>query len=197
MILPDTITELDLFATLPDPEDLLREPEARAPGQDPTLLDFGMSQIMDSQTPTRPKEKRTLQLDDDDLGLDLGLDMDNDITRLSEAPSIERGRRAPTPRRDETTLLEDDDLGLDFGRGDSDQEKTFQLDQEQMQEVEVPAVDLSGFISNLMEGQMHGWAPELRENFSLEALRKAGDRKRLPAKLKRAAALGLRFARLA
>ncbi|KAF7190821.1 Double-strand-break repair protein rad21-like [Pseudocercospora fuligena] len=298
LILPDTITELDLFAPLPDPEDLLREPEARAPGQDPTLLDFGMSQIMDSQTPTRPKEKRTLQLDDDDLGLDLGLDMDNDITRLSEAPSIERGRRAPTPRRDEPTLLEDDDLGLDFGFNDDttlrpttegpdpmmggdddlqmggmdddeiaranaaamervanageerrrsesilssvrssverDLEKTFQLDQEQMQEDEDPTVvqaaqrvkrrkvvrmdneteihnsqikkmqeDRSAitkaptylprdplllqlmemqrngsFISNLMDGQMRGWAPELRGILSLEVVRKAGDKKR-------------------
>ncbi|EME81459.1 uncharacterized protein MYCFIDRAFT_88063 [Pseudocercospora fijiensis CIRAD86] len=298
LILPDTITELDLFAPLPDPEDLLREPEARAPGQDPTLLDFGMSQIMDSQTPTRPKEKRTLLLDDDDLGLDLGLDMDNDITRLSEAPSIEQGRRAPTPRRDEPTLLEDDDLGLDFGFNDDttlrptteapepiiaadddlhmggmdddevaranaaamervatageqrrrsesllssirssverDLEKTFQLDQAQMHEDEDSTVlqaaqrvkrrkvvrmdneteihnsqikkmqeDRSAitkaptylprdplllqlmemqrngsFISNLMDGQMRGWAPELRGILSLEVVRKAGDKKR-------------------
>lgn len=103
---------------MPDPDDLLREPEARAPGQDPTLLDFGMSQIMDSQTPTRPTAKRTLQLDDgDDLGLDLGLDVVGEPrgTPMSDGPSIEQGRRAPTPRRDEPTMLEDDDLGLDFG----------------------------------------------------------------------------------
>jgi cohesin complex subunit SCC1 len=120
LILPDTITELDLFAPLPDPEDILREPEVRAPGQDPTLLDFGMSQILDSQTPTRTQQKRMLQLDDDDLGLDLGLD-DDPIrsTPMSEGRSIEQGRRAPTPRRDEPTMLEDDDLGLDFGFGDT------------------------------------------------------------------------------
>lgn len=297
LILPDTITELDLFAPLPDPEDLLREPEARAPGQDPTLLDFGMSQIMDSQTPTRPKERRTLQLDDDDLGLDLGLDLGNDITRLSEAPSIEQGRRAPTPRRDEPTMLEDEDLGLDFGFNEDttlrptteapelnidddlqmggmdddeiaranagamervanaaeqrqrdsesplssirssmerDLEQTFQLNQSQMHEDEDPSVvqaaqrvkrrkvirmdneteihnsqikkmqeDRSAitkaptflprdplllqlmemqrngsFISNLMDGQMRGWAPELRGILSLEVVRKAGDKKR-------------------
>lgn len=112
----DTITELDLFAPLPDPEDLLRAPEERAPGQDPTLLDFGLSQIMESQTP-RTQEKRLLQLDDDDLGLDIGLDGPDFIgsTPMSEGRSIEQGRRAPTPRNDEPTLLQDDDLGLDFG----------------------------------------------------------------------------------
>ncbi|USW56586.1 Putative rad21/Rec8-like protein [Septoria linicola] len=117
LTLPDTITELDLFAPMPDPEELLREPEERAPGQDPTLLDYGMSQIIDSQTPTRT-QKRALALDDDDLGLDLGLDVDDERARAtpdSDGPSIEMGRRAPTPRRDEPTLLEDDDLGLDFG----------------------------------------------------------------------------------
>lgn len=122
LILPDTITELDLFAPLPDPEDLLREPEDRAPGQDPTLLDFGMSQVMESQTPTRAQERRLLQLEDDDLGLDVGLDPNDEPVRstpMSEGPSIEMGRRAPTPRRDEPTLLEDDGLGLDFGLNDT------------------------------------------------------------------------------
>ncbi|CAK1366693.1 Double-strand-break repair protein rad21 [Cercospora beticola] len=117
LTLPDTITDLDLFAPMPDPEELLREPEARAPGQDPTLLDYGMSQIMDSQTPTRT-QKRALALDDDDLGLDLGLEPDDEraaATPESDGPSIEMGRRAATPRPDQPTLLENDDLGLDFG----------------------------------------------------------------------------------
>lgn len=122
-MLADTITELDLFAPLPDPEELLRAPEERAPGQDPTLLDFGMSQIMESQTPSRPREKRIFELDDDDLGLDIGLDAGQDAIRspaMSEGPSIEQGRRAATPRNDEPTLLEDDDLGLDLGFGIGD-----------------------------------------------------------------------------
>ncbi|PPJ51603.1 hypothetical protein CBER1_08487 [Cercospora berteroae] len=117
LTLPDTITDLDLFAPMPDPEELLREPEVRAPGQDPTLLDYGMSQIMDSQTPTRT-QKRPLALLDDDLGLDLGLELDDEraaATPESDGPSIEMGRRAATPRPDQPTLLENDDLGLDFG----------------------------------------------------------------------------------
>ena len=79
LILPDTITELDLFAPLPDPEDLLREPESRGPGRDPTLLDFGTSQLLpESQTPTR-REQRRMFLDDDildDFNLNMGLDDD-------------------------------------------------------------------------------------------------------------------------
>ena len=117
-MLPDTITEMDLFAPLPDPEDLLREPEERAPGQDPTLLDFGMSQVMESQTPSRRQEKRLLQLDDDDLNLDVGDDL-NRASPLSDELSIEQGRRAPTLPREEPTLLADDDLGLDFGFNDT------------------------------------------------------------------------------
>lgn len=303
LMMPDTITELDLFAPLPDPEDILREPEDRAPGQDPTLLDFGMSQILDSQTPTRAQQKRTLQLDDDDLGLDLGLDGGDDLVRstpMSDGPSIEIGRRAPSPRRDEPTMLEDDDLGLDFGfdadttlggqggsvlptrefneeprdldddfrmggmdgiakdnaaaleradrrQRDSDSplssvrssmerdlEKTFRLDQAGLDETDPTLVQAAqrakrrkvvrmdaqtelqsavlksqqvdtssitkapsylprdplllqlmemqrngSFVSNLMgDGRMQGWAPELRGIFSLEVVRKAGDKKR-------------------
>lgn len=62
-----------------------------------------------------------MALDYDDLGLDLGLP-DEERARGSpdsDGPSIELGRRAPTPRRDEPTLLEVDDLGLDFGFDDT------------------------------------------------------------------------------
>ncbi|TKA30328.1 hypothetical protein B0A50_02555 [Salinomyces thailandicus] len=120
LVLPDTITDLDLFAPLPDPDELLMEPESRGPGRDPTLLDFGTSQLLpESQTPTRRQEKRTL-LEDDDLGLDLGLEPGEQAVRSTPAPedterSIEIGRRAQTPRRDEPSLLMDDDLGLDIG----------------------------------------------------------------------------------
>ncbi|EMC95897.1 hypothetical protein BAUCODRAFT_123186 [Baudoinia panamericana UAMH 10762] len=119
LILPDTITDLDLFAPLPDPDELLREPESRGPGRDPTLLDFGASQLLpDSQTPTRRKEKSML-LDDDDLGLDLGLEPGEELVRSTPAEterSIEIGRRAATPRRDDPSMLmDDDDLGLDLG----------------------------------------------------------------------------------
>lgn len=107
LILPDTITELDLFATLPDPEELLREPDSsRNRGRDPTLLDFGTSQLLpETQTPSR-REDRTLLLDDDDLGLDFGVEPGD--------RSIEIGRRASTAKPDQPSMLLDDDLGLDL-----------------------------------------------------------------------------------
>ncbi|KAH9832132.1 Conserved region of Rad21 / Rec8 like protein [Teratosphaeria destructans] len=122
LILPDTITDLDLFAPLPDPEELLREPDTtRGPGRDPTMLDFGTSQLLpETQTPSRERQSRTL-LDDDDLGLDLGLDPGDEglrSTPVIEDRSIEIGRRAHTPKADPPTMLDmDDDLGLDFGLG--------------------------------------------------------------------------------
>ena len=125
LILPDTLTELDLFAPLPDPEELLLElTSSRAPGKDPTMLDFGQSQLLpDSQTPTRRDRNRTLVFEEDDLGLDLGLDDDVGVrsTPLAEGErSIEIGRRAQTPLQDRPSLLEDDDLGLDiYGVGDT------------------------------------------------------------------------------
>jgi cohesin complex subunit SCC1 len=118
LVLPDTITELDLFAPLPDPEELLRDPDAtRGPGRDPTLLDFGTSQLLpDSQTPSR-KEQRRMLLDDDDLGLDLGLEPGEQalLSPGGDEPSIEIGRRAHTPKPDRPSMLDDDDLGLDLG----------------------------------------------------------------------------------
>ena len=118
LMLPDAVTELDLFAPLPDPEDLLRDDyDRRAPGKDPTLLDFGTSQLLSESQQTPRREKRTMQLDDIDLGLDFGLGGDDLIrsTPMSEERSIEMGRRPETPQRDEPTVLDGDDLGIDFG----------------------------------------------------------------------------------
>ena len=116
-MLPDTITELDLFAPMPDLDELLQE-ETRAPGQDPTLLDWGTSQVLPASMDTRQGADDTLQLEHDDLGLDLG----EDIASPSAVDrSIEVGRRAETARadmRDESMLYGDDldlDLGLDLG----------------------------------------------------------------------------------
>lgn len=110
LTLPDTITELDLLAPLPDP-DLLLQDTTNALGADTTMLDFDTTQMLpESQTPARKTARPMLELEDDDLDLDLG---------LGDEPSIEIGRRATTPRRDEPTLLEDDDLGLDMGFGDT------------------------------------------------------------------------------
>lgn len=77
--------------------------------------------LPESQTPTRRNRGPTLQLEEDDLGLDLGLEPDEHAPRtsLGEDRSIEIGRRA-TPRPDEpSALLDDDDLGLDLGFGDT------------------------------------------------------------------------------
>ena len=123
LIMPDAITELDLFAPLPDPEDLLREssvpPSSHRRGRDPTLLDFGTQLLPESQTPTKVKPRRTL-LEDDDLGLDLGLDLEPPATPRTVERSIEVGRRAQIPLRNEPSLLVDEDLGLDLGFGDDD-----------------------------------------------------------------------------
>lgn len=103
LTLPDTLTELDLLAPLPDPDLLLREP-TDALGMDTTMLDFDTTQMLpESQTPAQKAPRTTLQFDDDDdLGLDLGMDPE---------PSIEIGRRAATPRNDEFTML-DDNAGI-------------------------------------------------------------------------------------
>jgi cohesin complex subunit SCC1 len=121
LILPDTITDLDLFAPMPDPEELLRETPSTRMGRDPTLLDFGTSQLLsESQTPSKRQEK--VMLEDFGLDLDIGLDpVETSAISLSGGidRSIEVGRRAPSVRRDEPSLLGDDDLGLDLGFDDS------------------------------------------------------------------------------
>ena len=125
LTLPDAVTEMDLFAPLPDPDHLLRDDtDRRLPGKDPTLLDGGnFSQLLPkAQTPSR-REKRTIDLDEVDLGIDFGLGPGEEAIRstpFSEDRSIEIGRRAPTPRRDEPTLLDNEGLGLDFGLGGDD-----------------------------------------------------------------------------
>jgi cohesin complex subunit SCC1 len=103
LTLPDTLTELDLLAPLPDPDLLLREPTSGL-GMDTTMLDFDTTQMLpESQTPAQKAPRTTLQFDDDDdLGLDLGMDPE---------PSIEIGRRAATPANDEFTMM-DDNAGI-------------------------------------------------------------------------------------
>ncbi|TKA71534.1 hypothetical protein B0A49_06006 [Cryomyces minteri] len=113
LTLPDAITELDLFAPIPDPSLLLSQPLELAPGQqDPTLLDWGTSQQLLSESIEAPRgaPEEALRLHEDDLGLDLGIDVTE--------PTIEVGRRAPTPRRefaDDSMMYAGEDLGLDLG----------------------------------------------------------------------------------
>lgn len=105
-MLPDVLTELDLLAPMPDPELLLADLDAPRGTQDPTLLDFGTSQLLSESLEHPRHEDEPLLFEDDDLGLDIG-DTD-DI-------SIERGRNAPAAR---ALADEVEDSGLKFGEGD-------------------------------------------------------------------------------
>lgn len=107
--MPDAITELDLFAPVPDLEELLFGRSTGLAAGDSTELDWGTSQILPDSVEERGTSSQMMELEEDDLGLDFGQDM--------TAPSIEIGRRAETPRR--TEALFDDDLGLDLGLGDT------------------------------------------------------------------------------
>ena len=100
---------------MPGPDELLFGP-ADVFGGDQTTIDWGTSQILPASIDDR-HEPQTLELDDVDLGLDLGEDL---TTPGPQDRSIEVGRRAETARPDrpgETTLFEDD-LGLDLGLDD-------------------------------------------------------------------------------
>jgi len=144
LILPDAVTELDLFAPMPGPEDLLRDDDddITGAGNDASRLDYGTSQLMpDSQTPTR--REQTMLEDDIDFGLDFGLDEGEQGVRGTPGsePSVEIGRRAATPRKDESTLLPDIDLGpLDYG---DDGDTTINAGNQQAQfDNDVPMMDV-------------------------------------------------------
>ena len=107
--MPDAITELDLFAPVPDLEDLLLGRGSGLAVGDVSGLDWGTSQILPDSVEESQSATQLMELEEDDLGLDLG----EDVT----APSIEIGRRAETPHHNEP--LFDDDLGLDLGLGDT------------------------------------------------------------------------------
>ncbi|KAI9666572.1 MAG: sister chromatid cohesion protein 1 [Bathelium mastoideum] len=118
LVLPDALTELDLFAPLPDPSLLLTQlPELDENQHDPTLLEPDSSQmLMGSIESGRNNQDEGQLLDDIDLGLDIGPDSHTSIDM-----SIEQGRQAPTPRAARDDLIDDnmnlyeDDLGLDIG----------------------------------------------------------------------------------
>ncbi|KAF2157835.1 hypothetical protein K461DRAFT_290110 [Myriangium duriaei CBS 260.36] len=107
--IPDAITELDLFAPVPDLEELLFGRGTSLAVGSQTELDWGTSQILPDSVEESQSASQLMELEEDDLGLDLG----QDVT----APSIEIGRRAESPRRGDT--LFEDDLGLDLGLGDT------------------------------------------------------------------------------
>lgn len=167
LVLPDTITELDLFAPMPDLDDLLQE-ETRAPGQDPTLLDWGQSQVLPASMDTRQAAEQTLQLEDDDLGLDLGEDI---ASPPPEERSIEIGRRAETPARPEIrdeSMLYAEDLGLDLGL---DEPTVVEKEPEQV----LPAADepMIGYEEDVEMGGMTGLDLGIEES-NISALERAG-----------------------
>ncbi|KAF1809347.1 hypothetical protein P152DRAFT_403379 [Eremomyces bilateralis CBS 781.70] len=122
LTLPDVITELDLLAPMPDPDLLFADPLPTITGaqRDPTLLDWGASQVLTESLDRSQMALEPLPLDDDGLILDIGDGPDD------TAFSIERGRRA-APERDlsdefgdnDAPRLYDDDLDLDIGDGPS------------------------------------------------------------------------------
>ena len=115
-MLPDALTELDLFAPLPDPSLLLSQlPELDENQHDPTLLEPDASQLLLGSIESGRNTQDDGLLDDIDLGLDIGPDPNTSIDI-----SIEQGRKAPTPRAAQDDFIDDnmlfdDDLGLDLG----------------------------------------------------------------------------------
>lgn len=163
LTLPDTITELDLFAPMPDLDELLQE-DIRAPGQDPTLLDWGTSQVLPHSMDVRQAEE-TLQLEDDDLGIDLG----EDIASPGEDRSIEIGRRAESARPDmrDESMLFGDDLGIDLGLD----EPTIVLDEPSMPIQDEPQ---GAFDDDIDMGGMTGLGDLGIEESNISALERAG-----------------------
>lgn len=102
------LTEMDLFAPLPDPAQLLGELGLSIGGQDASLLDWGTQSLITSSVDHHGME--ALVLEDEPLDLDLG----------DTLPSLEIGRRAQDSKvlqdqPDETLKLYDDELPLDLG----------------------------------------------------------------------------------
>ena len=118
LTLPDVLTELDLFAPMPDPSFLFSEPsqpELLSSGHE--LLRTESSLAADNIEQPRNNPREALRLEDDDLDLDLGEDpMDPQIEGSIEIP-----RRAATPRAFAEGITEnninmyDDDLQIDVG----------------------------------------------------------------------------------
>lgn len=117
LTLPDTITELDLFAPILGPDELLFGAAAIA-DPDQTVLDWGTSQVLPGTLVDEPDDQDGMLLDDDEIDLELEYDAPTD---LQADRSLEVGRRAESAqpdRLDNTTVLDllDDQLSarLDF-----------------------------------------------------------------------------------
>jgi cohesin complex subunit SCC1 len=122
LVLPDTITELDLFAPMPDLDELLLD-STPGPGQDPTLLDWGTSQLLPESMNTHADTSQTLQLEDDDIDLDIG-DITESAAGRDTSIEIARHEQAPRPEMNDQSMLYPDDIDLEIG----DAEDTIQKD---------------------------------------------------------------------
>lgn len=114
LVLPDTITELDLFAPMPDLDELLLE-NTPGPGQDPTLLDWGTSQLLPESIDTNQAASQTLQLEDDDLNLDIGEDDTMQVPGDDTSIEIARHQQPARPEMADESMLYNNDLDIDIG----------------------------------------------------------------------------------
>ncbi|KAF2739457.1 hypothetical protein EJ04DRAFT_508743 [Polyplosphaeria fusca] len=123
LLLPDTITELDLFLPMADVQALLGQPQLdlEKPGafDDVIAPDWDSSQFL-SGSIEQPRAEPTFLDDEDALELDPGYDY-APMAELDEGISVEVGRNAPHERRmseelaSSPKLLDEEDLGLDDG----------------------------------------------------------------------------------
>ncbi|CAI6334587.1 unnamed protein product [Periconia digitata] len=124
LTLPDTITDIDLLAPMPDPSLLLSQSLdfSNLAFPDAAAHDWDSSQFL-STNPDLPPVDNEILIDDVDLGIDFGDSlMDGD----EEGTSVEIGRDAPVARPAseefgfDTKDIEGDELGLDFDLPDDD-----------------------------------------------------------------------------
>jgi cohesin complex subunit SCC1 len=124
LTLPDMITDLDLLAPMPDPELFLSQSlGSNLDLGNTTVSDWDNSQFL-SGSIEQPRME-LMELEEDDLNLDLGEDLDP--VGFDEGTSIERGRNAPLARRASVeygTELDkevyEEDLNLDLGEDITD-----------------------------------------------------------------------------
>jgi cohesin complex subunit SCC1 len=142
LTLPDTITELDLFGTMMDPDLLLAEPMTLgSDAQDNNLLDWGTQSLITDSIDQPRSTSAPKPLDDHGLILDLGDD-----------ESIEIGRRAPEPLEnfpDEPTLLQDDGLLLDLGDDLEPPRETSVLPRTELEDIPMDDIGVGGFDTTL------------------------------------------------
>lgn len=177
LMMPDRLTEVDLFAPLPDPS-LLFSQSADLAGtqQDNTILSFDDSQhLLGSIERARREEPASLGFGEaDDLNLDIG----DDFTVPEDGPSIERLRDAPPPREASEEYGIDsklDDLGLDIADDGELQDNTTIEPPKMSDDIEMAIVD---DVVEEPEVNITGGDERLREEHSpLSSIRSSQERR--------------------